>query len=247
VRQAGAFSSVVELHERWLAWSKDRFGVLLILLTANYAVLMTLPSENGAFLIGAAVVAVTVLFALDVAVAHRRVRITARILVPLLFVMPFANVLGVATFRAPIPISLGLILILATGVILLRIVGHERVNLGTLFAAIDVYILLGLVFAELFIGFSRFGFASPFLAQKMPLGHPANESDFVYMSYVVLTTLGFGDLTPYSKVARTLVVTEALIGQIFLVTAVARVVSVFGLRRESLSAGSPRGIGQSES
>ena len=45
--------------------------------------------------------------------------------------------------------------------------------------------------------------------------------------------MGFGDLTPKSDIARTLVITEALTGQIFLVTAVARVVSMFGQQKRA--------------
>ena len=48
----------------------------------------------------------------------------------------------------------------------------------------------------------------PFLAQ---VSHPG-RSDLVYLSYVTLTTVGFGDLTPKSDIARTLVITEALVG-----------------------------------
>ena len=88
--------------------------------------------------------------------------------------------------------------------------------------------LIGLVFTQLFISASLFGPAQPFLAQPIQ----PHRSDFVYLSYVTLTTVGFGDLTPKSDIARTLVITEALVGQIFLVTAVARVVSMFGQQRQ---------------
>ena len=49
----------------------------------------------------------------------------------------------------------------------------------------------------------------------------------MYLSYVTLTTVGFGDLTPYTNLARSVVVLEALIGQIFLVTLVARLVALY--------------------
>jgi hypothetical protein len=97
----------------------------------------------------------------------------------------------------------------------------------TLFAVVDVYIIIGLIFAVVFIGMSNL-FRPPqftaFLAQS-PSHHP--PSDYVYLSYVTLTTVGFGDLTPLSKMARSVVVLEALIGQIFLVTLVARLVSLY--------------------
>jgi hypothetical protein len=52
-----------------------------------------------------------------------------------------------------------------------------------------------------------------------------------YFSIVTLTTVGFGDITAVSGVARTLVALEALIGQIYLVTVVAVVVGHLGVAR----------------
>jgi voltage-gated potassium channel Kch len=51
-------------------------------------------------------------------------------------------------------------------------------------------------------------------------------SSLYYFSFVTLTTVGFGDVVPAAGTARTLVVVEALIGQIVLVTLVARLVSM---------------------
>ena len=46
-----------------------------------------------------------------------------------------------------------------------------------------------------------------------------------------MTTVGYGDFTPASSVPRALCVFEAILGQVFLVTAVARLVSLYGLQR----------------
>ena len=61
---------------------------------------------------------------------------------------------------------------------------------------------------------------------------PHGESEFLYFSFVTLTTLGFGDLSPAVGLPQGLTVLEALTGQIFLVTMVARLVTVWG--RQSL-------------
>jgi voltage-gated potassium channel Kch len=45
---------------------------------------------------------------------------------------------------------------------------------------------------------------------------PANTVDLVYFSFATLTTLGYGDITPISKLARMIAVTEAMVGQIYL-------------------------------
>ena len=53
----------------------------------------------------------------------------------------------------------------------------------------------------------------------------AERSDFLYFSYVTLSTTGYGDLSPVTDVGRMLAVIEALIGQIYLVTVVAMIVA----------------------
>ena len=51
---------------------------------------------------------------------------------------------------------------------------------------------------------------------------------YLYFSFVVITTLGFGDLTPRTDIGRVVVSLEALSGQIFLVTVVAVLVANLG-------------------
>ena len=221
-------AQITERHDRWLAWSRDRFGVLLALVVLNYVVLMLLPGDRAAALAGFVIVGATTLFALDAAAAPRRVRIVARLVLILLPVLPLIFVLGRVDVVGPmVPISAAM--------------GNSSytragtISGATLLAAVDAYVLIGLVFAQLFYGFSKLAIAAPFLAQPV---HPIRP-DFIYLSFVVLTTLGFGDLTPHTEVARTLVITEALVGQIFLVTAVARVVSLYGTTRREERPGAP--------
>ncbi len=51
---------------------------------------------------------------------------------------------------------------------------------------------------------------------------------FQYFSFITLNTVGYGDIVPVDNVGRTLSIFEALIGQIFLVVVVARVVALLG-------------------
>ncbi len=59
----------------------------------------------------------------------------------------------------------------------------------------------------------------------------ASTTDITYFSYVTLTTVGYGDFTAAQDGVRMLAVTEALFGQLYLVSAVALVVSQFGRGR----------------
>jgi Ion channel len=119
------------------------------------------------------------------------------------------------------------VLILAAPVVILnRIIRHDTVGLETILGAICVYVLIGIAFAGIYAGVND-GEPSGFFAQHVI----ANNVDFLYFSFVTITTVGFGDLTAGTSTGRVLVTFEALIGQIFLVTLVARLVSMYGVTR----------------
>jgi hypothetical protein len=95
------------------------------------------------------------------------------------------------------------------------------VTAQTILGAICAYVLLGLTFAYLDLAVQSI--SGHFFAQS----GTHNEADFVYYSFITLTTVGYGDLSPTIGLPRTLAVTEALVGQIFLVVLVARLVSAY--------------------
>jgi hypothetical protein len=121
-----------------------------------------------------------------------------------------------------------LLVLAAPVVILARIVRHRVVGFETVLGAICVYVLLGIAFAGIFAGINDIDNGRFFVQTHIP-----TFIDFLYFSFVVLTTLGFGDLTPKADVARVVVTFEALIGQVFLVTLVARLVALYGTERKS--------------
>lgn len=108
---------------------------------------------------------------------------------------------------------------------------HQRITLNTVTAAITAYLLLGLLFASIFRAVDL-ATTLPFFVQDTT---PA-QADFVYFSFVTLTTVGYGDLSPAHGLGRGLATLEALIGQIYLVTTVAVVVSRLGQDRQTPAA-----------
>lgn len=108
-------------------------------------------------------------------------------------------------------------------VILGRVWRHTTVTGETILGLLCVYVGLGSVFALLFLGVDGVTQTSFFNQVSDP-----TTGDFYYFSFVTLTTLGFGDLTPAEGFGQSLTVLEALIGQVFLVTIVARGVSLLG-------------------
>lgn len=89
-----------------------------------------------------------------------------------------------------------------------------------------IYLLLGLLFSAL----------HDFCAALIPhylngVGSQATQSDTLYFSLITLTTVGFGDITPAANIARAIAAAEALVGQLYLVSVVAAVVSRFRPQR----------------
>lgn len=106
-----------------------------------------------------------------------------------------------------------------------RLGRHMVVTVETVVGALCVYVILGFVFAHLFSAMQGFSM-TPFFVEGF-----GSLFDFQYFSFVTITTLGYGDLTAAQTTGRSLAVLEALVGQIFLITAVARLVSLWGQER----------------
>ena len=110
--------------------------------------------------------------------------------------------------------------------ILLRLLRIRVVTISTVFGAVDAYVLVGFTFSWIYVAVYQFD--GQFFAQ----GDISQLPDFLYFSLITLTTVGFGDLTAGSDTARSLVAIEAVLGQVMLVTLVARLVGLMGQVRE---------------
>jgi hypothetical protein len=93
------------------------------------------------------------------------------------------------------------------------------VTIHSMFGVLCLYLLIGLIFAVAFGVIQDVG-SSDFFTTK-----ETGRDDFLYFSYATLTTVGYGDLVAATNLGRSLAITEALLGQIYLVTVVALIVS----------------------
>lgn len=110
-----------------------------------------------------------------------------------------------------------------TTLVLTDVLGHKRVTSRTLCGALSAYLLLALGWGLLFTALEK---AAPGSFSGLPSDVSSHVHVFQYFSVVTLTTLGFGDITPQGSWAPSLVATEALVGQMFLVVLVARLVAL---------------------
>ena len=103
------------------------------------------------------------------------------------------------------------------------------VDVHTVLGAICIYVLIGMLFAFVYDAIGLLG-SEPFFVQTQT----ATTADYLYFSFITLTTVGYGDYTAAGGLGRSLASLEALIGQIYLVTVVATIVS--GMARVRLGA-----------
>jgi hypothetical protein len=107
--------------------------------------------------------------------------------------------------------------------ILIFIYGHQEVSRDIIVGAAVVYLLMAIMWSFIF-GVVETLHPGSF---NMPQGQDIEASrSFLYYSFVTLTTLGYGDITPVTSLARSLCILEAVIGQLYLVVQVAWLVGV---------------------
>jgi ion channel len=215
-----------------------RFGLLLILLICAYLM--------SAFVTGRWVSVVqVVIFTGTALLALRNWHATSRMTRPAVAVVLAVSALSLAlqftteTGAGIASIWTGLILLAAALLIVRRVFAFRTVTVQSIYGVLSVYIILGLMFAAFYAAIGHLG-GGHFFANNQP----ASTQTFQYFSFTTLTTLGYGDFTAASSGSQALAVIEAMLGQVFLATLVARLVSAFGVPRPRGGAGSPRSPGR---
>lgn len=104
------------------------------------------------------------------------------------------------------------------------------VDANKIVGAVCVYLLLGLIWAMLYMIAL---YVSPGSFGSLPSGAPLRiMPEMVYFSFVTMTTLGYGDMTPVLPVARFLAYIEAVVGQFYIAIVVASLVGAHLARRQ---------------
>ena len=207
------------------------YGLVLVLVLASVIFQVAAPEGDLARFFTVALGAGTVLAAVYTSGVHPRIVQGSAALA----VAATAGALGVLIIAGDVPdaasaIVNGVLIAVAPTVVaygLLRQLREESaVTLHSLGGVLAIYLLIGMFFSYCYGAVDRLDAGRLFAQTDM-----ATRSDELYFSYVTLSTVGFGDLTAASDLGRTLAVTEALLGQIYLVTIVALIVSNLGTRR----------------
>jgi len=203
---------------------QGRYGLLLILLLATYLMSAFFTGDwVGAAQLGL-FVATAILALRNTSLPRRWIQVgvgvgTAGSVAALILVTvrPSDAAIGAASLWT------GLLLLVTVVLIVRHILSYDSVTIQSIFAAVSSYLIIGLMFAAFYAAEARFQ-SGHFFA--VPSQRPTSQN-LQYFSFVTLTTLGYGDFTAAHSGGRAIAVIEALSGQIFLATLVARLVAAF--------------------
>jgi hypothetical protein len=216
-----------------LGLRRHRYGAVLMMILTSLVFQLAAPDADWARLVTIVIQGLALLAALLASGAHLWILRLATVAVCVAIVGALGALIGFGTLGptaarlitalmvalAPISIARGVI----------QDVKARGITLQTMFGVLCIYLLIGTLFAFAYAIISSAG-SGHFFAQP---GDDATSQNFLYFSFVTITTVGYGDLTAATNLGRSLAIAEALTGQIYLVTVVAAIVGGLGGRRRA--------------
>jgi hypothetical protein len=210
--------------ERWTRFAArigDSFGLVLVLVVAIY-VLGSLVSYSGwgGFALAVTSGTCAVVALISSRAPHGLVR-GAAVFAAAAAALALVDALGGGSTLAGVSALItAALLAVAAALVLGTVLTESEVGFRTILGAISVYVILGILFTYVYVGVDR-------LQPGAFFGQPTQTGDFLFFSITTLTTTGYGNLVPAAQPGRMLSGLEMLIGQIFLVTLIAGLVSLW--------------------
>ncbi|MBN1199669.1 MAG: hypothetical protein JXA23_09980 [Bacteroidales bacterium] len=119
--------------------------------------------------------------------------------------------------------NLSVLIFLFAGILFYTIMTLKSLSFSDLSNAISIYLLLGIGFGFLYSFIEKIHPGS--ISSATP-GNYEISGDMIYYSFSVLTTVGFGDMTPLGKVAKVLAMSEAVLGVLYIAIMIGRLVGI---------------------
>ena len=199
---------------------RQRFGLVLVFITASFMVEGTLSGNDWAQFVVTALLGTTLLLTFWAAdMKPRLLRRAAIAVVAAVAAVIVTVALGDNTAEGIGRLANAALVALAPPALVIGMLRsirrNQAVTLEAVLGGLSLYVLVGMFFAFVFGAVDNLG-GEPFFAQ----GVAATPERCSYFSFSTLTTVGFGDLTARGDLGRTLAVFEALVGSLYLVTVV---------------------------
>jgi len=117
-----------------------------------------------------------------------------------------------------------------TGALLYYVLDWHPITTDKVFGAVAAYVLIAFTFASLFGLLQE---VQPGAFHAAPVHAPDAQLDWsamMYFSFTVLTSTGFGEITPVTRMARALIVIEQVVGVMYVAFLIARLANLYGTR-----------------
>jgi len=205
-----------------------RFGVVLALLAITFVFMASGATGPWVPFVAVTLQGATLMAALRASDARRPAQLIA-LAVVVLAILAAGGLWASGFNRGPgTEFALSVLLVAAAPVAIGRsLVRRQVIDVRTVLGALCIYVLLGMFWAYGYAAAANIQHSQFFAQQRT-----ADLADYLYFSFVTQTTVGYGDLTAITGIGRAAAVIEALIGQLYLVTVVALLVSNLGRNRQ---------------
>jgi voltage-gated potassium channel len=210
------------------------FGVVLLLILATIALTLAAPAGDGGRFVAVLMQAAVLVVAVIASRAHRGVILLSVAAAVVGVVGTAAALFGTGQFGNGSAGVVALLYVLLTPPAIVTGLRKQfreagAVTLETMFGVLCLYLLIGLLFGVAYATIDQLS-STPFFNT----GETGRDA-FLYFSYTTLTTVGYGDLVAVTDLGRSLAITEALLGQLYLVSVVAVIISNLEPRRSQRS------------
>ena len=207
--------------------SADSYGLVLVLVVLTYLASVSFTAGWAQSLVLVMQIG-TLWLALRTARSRFTIRGLLAVVLSVATAVALANLfVDVASPYGAVAVAFSALMYFAAPIAVLRDIStRSSIGQETVLGAIAAYLFVGMFFA--------FTYRSVGMLQPTPFFGAAGTGDMsqvLFFSFVTLTTTGYGDLVPVNDLGQTLAVAEAVIGQLFLVTAVAKIITAWRPRR----------------
>jgi Ion channel len=205
-------------------YSPDSYALVLLLILVTYALSAALTAAWATSLIVAVQIA-ALWVTLRAARARRSMLAIADVALGVAAVAAIVSLIVNYQFHTDSIVAwVSCALYLAAPIAIVRhLLRRQTIDSETVLGAIAAYLMAGMFFAFLYRALGIVQTHPPFFGAQ---GHGTFSQD-LFFSFTTLTTTGYGNLTPAGNPGQSFAVLEMLIGQLFLITAVGKVVSTW--------------------
>ena len=212
-----------------IPWYLAPYFVLTITLLVVTLVYPIAQAENSV-LLNNLVLPLLMLSAFYAVIEHKWVfRTLGALLVPILIGLWFIEPVAGSYWSLCPSIATTLFLLITTLSVLLHVITAKRVNADLIYGSVAVYLLLGIIVALIFLFLHNLepGSVVPSMVETNPFGDGCdNYAVFLYLSFITMTSVGYGELTPYGAAARSVAVFTGLFGQLYVAILIAKLVGL---------------------